>query len=470
MIRRNRMALLAALSVLTALAAGIYSSLSAQATSNSETTAPAVVVAPGYSLRQIATELTAPVGAAGGNKDEIYVAESGRGTGTPPRVVRIVPGKKGRETLADDFPAPLTGITWHEGKLYVAYVGGVDVLDPETGLHHPILKKLPAGGDYPNGAVVFGQDGKLYFGIGSATNAGVIGLDNIQRGWVKDNPDMHDIPCKSITLRGSNFEVANPLTPDNTLDRAATGAFSPFGKTTARLQVIPGAVPCTGAVVRANADGTGLEMVAWGLRNPGGLSFGPDGGLYMTMQGFEDRGSRPIVGDLDYIYQVEAGAWYGWPDFAGGRSVVSESFQKPSLPATPLLAAVPGRPPAPIATLDHGVGVSGLLFPPESFGLRGDALAALAGSTLPPAPGAIPGGHMVVRVNPRTGKVVPFIQNKQPGPASAAHVPGLERPVAVAMSPKGAVYLVDYGQVRSDDAGGEPVPGTGLLWQVIPQK
>jgi glucose/arabinose dehydrogenase len=466
MIRRNWMPFLAAVSVLTAMAAGLYSSLSAQATSLHETVNMGVSVAPGYALKQVAAEFSAPTGAAVGSKGEVYVAESGRAAGTSPRVLKVLPGKNGRVTVAADFAAPLTGITWHGGKLYVSYAGGVDVLDPDTGLHHPVLTNLPARGDFANGAVVFGADGKLYFGLGTATNAGVIGLDNLQRGWVKTNPDMRDIPCKPVKLRGSNFTIANPLTPDNTLDTATTGAFSPFGKTTARLQIIPGAVPCTGAVLRANPDGTGLEMVAWGLRNPSGLTFGPEGGLYVSMQGFEDRGSRPVVGDMDYVYRIEHGAWYGWPDFAGGRSVGSEVFQKPSLPATPLLAEVPGRPPAPVATLPHGVGASGMLFPPDSFGLRGDALAALFGSTLPQDPGAAPPGHAVVRINPRTGAVTPFIRNTQPGPASAATAPGLERPVALTVAPRGTIYLVDYGQVRPNAAGGEPVAGTGVLWQI----
>jgi glucose/arabinose dehydrogenase len=452
MLQRKWLSVLAAGAILTAGAAGAYNGLTVNTSTTSETEEPPVLVAPGYHIRKVADQFTAPVGAAVGPKGEVYVAEAGGGTGTPPRVMKVLPGKV-RSTVAADFPAPLTGITWREGKLYVAYVGGVDVLDPATGLHHPVLTKLPAGGDHPNSPVAFGPDGRMYLGVGTATNSGVVGLDNIARGWVKQAPDVRDVPCKTVKLRGTNFDVDNPLTPDP-FDRAATGAFAPFGKTTARLQTIPGALPCTGSVLRANPDGTGMELVAWGLRHPTSLAFGPEGQLYTAMRGFEERGTRPVVGDQDYFYRVVPDQWYGWPDFAGGRSVTSEEFQQPSAPATPLLAEVPGQPPAPVATVANGSGIAGIAFPLEPFGLRGDALAALAGS------------RMVVRINPRTGAVTPFAQNKPALPASGVRLSGLEQPAAVAPGPGRTVYLVDFGQTRPGSAGVEAIPGTGVLWKL----
>ncbi len=394
---------------------------------------------PGYQIQLVAEQWSAPVGAVAGPAGELFVAEAGVSSGTKPRVVKLGPDKK-RTIVAADFPAPLTGLTMHSGKLYVSYVGGVDVLDPATGVHHPILSKLPAHGDHANTAVVFGPDGKLYFGLGTATNAGVVGEDNIRAGWVKAHPDTRDIPCKDVTVRGRNFTIANPLTPEPH-DMAATGAFSPFGKTTARLQVIKAGFPCTGSVLRANPDGTGLELVAWGLRYPRSLAVGPDGQLYTTMQGYQDRGSRPVVGDVDYLYRIEQDRWYGWPDFAGGRSVTEETFQKPSFPISPLLARVPEQPPAPVATFPPGSGASGLLFPPASFGLRGDALAALH--------------HQVVLVNPRSGKVTDFAQK------------GSWLPISLAPGPGGSVLVVDMGAARPSATGlVEPVPGAGRIWRI----
>lgn len=417
--------MLAAAAVLTAGAAGFYWGRPAGATPVADESGN--LIAPGYALRRVADQFTAPVGAAAGDRGEIYVAESGADTGSPPRVLKVIPDK-GRTTLAADFPAPLTGITWFEGKLYVSYAGGVDVLDPATGLHHAIITKLPARGDHPNRAVVVGPDRKLYFGIGSATNAGIAGPDN---AWLKTSPDIHDIPCQPLKLRGANFTVPNPLTEDP-LDMAATGAFSPFGKTTARLQAVPGALPCTGALFRTNLDGTGMELVAWGLRNPAGIAFSPDQQLFGAVQGFANRGSRPVpASDPDYLYRIQLGAWYGWPDYAGGRPAGS-----------PLLAEAPGQPPLPLATFPHASEVAGLLFPPERFGLQSDALAAL------------PGDHTVVRVNVKTGSVVPFLRTTEP-----------TTPVSLTTGPANTLFIIDAGRTRP---GGEIIPGTGILWRVSP--
>lgn len=437
---QKQMVLLAICAVLASGVAGTYNSLAARAASPHQTVEQQVQVSPGYAIRMAADQFSAPVGLAVTDRGDIYIAEAGRTDGTVPRVLKL--GKENKHIpIADDFKAPLTGLTWHDGKLYVAYVGGVDVLDPATGNHHPILAKLPAGGDYPNGAVVIGPDGKLYFGIGTATNSGVVGLDNIERGWVARAPDVRDIPCRPLKVKGTNFNVNNPLTPKDAHDEAATGAFQAFGSTTARNQIIPGAMPCNGAILRANLDGTDLQMVAWGLRYPAGLQFSSNGELYFTMQGFEERGSRPVVGDRDYFYKAVPGEWYGWPDFAGNRSVTSEQFQKPTFPLTPLLAEIPGQPPQPIATFPHGAGAAGLLFPPDTFGLRGDALVALA-------------DHTVVRVNLKTGAAVPFLKN-------------LGSPIALAPGPNGTVYLLDHGESRPGPNDlPEPKPGTGRLWRI----
>lgn len=402
----------------------------------------------GYHVHMITDQLSAPVGIAVGDRDQLFVAEAGTSPGTQPRVL-AVHGPKSRKTLAADFPAPLTGLAWHKGKLYVAYRGGVDVLDPATGLHHPILSNLPALGDYPNGSLAIGPDNLLYLGIGAATNAGVVGVDNIDRGWVKLHPEARDIPCSDITVRGTNFSVFNPLTPDPQ-DMAATGAFSAFGTTTARLQAIPGALPCTGAILRANLDGTNLTLVAWGLRYPAGLAFGPDRQLYATVQGFEDRGSRPISGDRDYLYRIDQGRWYGWPDFAGGTPVTAQQFQKPSMPVTALLATLPGEPPAPVTRFPPGSNPVGLTFPSDRFGTRGEALVTLIG----------PAGGGVARVNPRTGMVSPFASRSQPGAL----------PVSMAAAPNGSIYLADQGEAISSAPAAGSRPGTGSVWRITPSR
>ena len=64
----------------------------------------------------------------------------------------------------------------------------------------------------------------------------------------------HDIACRDLTLTGENFQSGNPFTPQDD-DTLMTGAFVPFGTMTGKGQVIRGAIPCSGAVMRVPLDG-----------------------------------------------------------------------------------------------------------------------------------------------------------------------------------------------------------------------
>jgi glucose/arabinose dehydrogenase len=101
-------------------------------------------------------------------------------------------------------------------------------------------------------------------------------------------------------------------------DEVHTGAYAPFGTETEVGQVMRGQVKCSGSVLRCNPDGSDLELVAWGLRNPYGIAFDPQGRLFVTEHGMDNRGARFIIGDYDDFYQIEEGAWCGWPDYASG--------------------------------------------------------------------------------------------------------------------------------------------------------
>ena len=69
--------------------------------------------------------------------------------------------------------------------------------------------------------------------------------------------------------------------------------------------------PIRATVSRANADGSELEIIATGLRNPVGLDFQPETDrLWATVNERDNQGNE-IPPDLVTI--VEAGANYGWP-------------------------------------------------------------------------------------------------------------------------------------------------------------
>jgi len=310
----------------------------------------------------------------------------------------------------------------------------------------------------------------VYFGQGTATNAGVVGLDNFGFGWLKRHPEFHDVPCRDVTLAGRNFTTPNPLTEAD--DEATTGAYVPFGTSTSPGQVVRGRLPCGGAIMRVRVSGGSPELVAWGLRNPFGLAFAPDGRLYTAENSFDERGSRGVFGTGDVLYRIEPGAWYGWPDYHAGRSLDDAQWYKPRGKPAPgfVLASHPGRPPAPAAVLGVHSSSNGLDFSRSAaFGYVGEAFVAQFGDMAPNVGKVLsPVGFKVVRVNVSTGVIEDFATNrgKTNGPASWLGSTGLERPVAARFDPAGtALYVVDFGVMTMGDQP-RPVAGTGVLWRI----
>ena len=85
-----------------------------------------------------------------------------------------------------------------------------------------------------NPDLVFDRQGTLYFGIGSATNAGVVSSgDRVNQKWLEKRPQVYDVPCKDIVLTGQAFTDSNETT-DAAGDEATTGAYVPFGTVTKR--------------------------------------------------------------------------------------------------------------------------------------------------------------------------------------------------------------------------------------------
>ena len=279
----------------------------------------------------------------------------------------------------------------------------------------------------------------------------------------------------------------NPLTPEND-DTALTGAFSPFGQATTAQQVIRGRVPCSGAILKVPTSGGRPELVAWGLRNPFGLAFRPDGALFATDNSYDDRGSRPIHGAGDLLWRITPGTWYGWPDFHGTH-LLSEGdhYVRPGKP-TPslLLASHPGTPPEPAAILDVHSSADGFDFSHNAaFGYVGQAFIALFGDQSPTSGKVLaPVGFKVVRVDVGTGVIEDFAVNAGSGngPASRIGSRGFERPVAARFDPTGqALYIVDFGVMTVGQGGkvrlpwskkaatSEPRQGTGVLWKITKQ-
>lgn len=438
---------------------------------------PDAIVAPqGYRVEALVTGLTFPSAISFGPGGELYVAEAGGVAGSrvaSPRVLRIDPDRSVNEI--GRLENPIVGLVYRNGELLIGEDGPSPRILRVTaeGDLQVLVDNLPGGGDYGLNGLALDPGGALLFGLGTRTNSGVVGLDNLARGWVTRNPEWADVPGADVQLAGINYVTAQS-TPRGT-SRAATGGFRPYRTRSDRGDVVRGANLCSGAIYRIPAEGNAEpERLAWGLRNPIGLACAPDGRLYATEGGMEERGSRPIAGASDNLWEVRPGSYYGWPDHAGGIPVTDPRFRLPGHPQPRrLLDNAPKAVATPTTCFASRAGVGRLDFSTsEEFGFVGDALVALSGSWSTPAFGTdeAVGGHRVVRVDPRTGAVTDFLVNRQGGPSSEGNTGGLERPFDVRFDPSGEVlYVVDMGEVQlSREYGLEPFGGTGVVWRITP--
>ena len=428
-----------------------------------------------YQIEVVAQDLTFPTGVAFDEEGTLYVTESGYSYGEvfkEPKLLRIHRNGSTETVISGSKNGPWNGVFYNEGFFYIAeggqLEGGKILKVTPDGKMTALIENLPSLGDHhTNGPVV--QDGFVYFGQGTATNSSVVGEDNYQFGWLKRNPDFHDIPCKDITLTGANYTTENVL-DDESNEKVTTGSFLSYGTTSEKGQVIPGEIPCSGAVMRVPVNGGEPELVAWGFRNPFGLAFDPEGQLYITDNGYDMRGSRPVWGTGDYLWKAQQETWYGWPDFAGGLEINKIIELPGGGKPKKILMEYPGKPPHPAASLGVHSSSNGFDFSKSAdFGFVGEAFIAQFGDMAPGVGKVLsPVGFRVVRVNPETGEIFAFVSNKKGNaPASKLKTGGVERPVAVRFSPEGnELYIVDFGVMLTSEKGAQPIAGTGVIWKV----
>jgi glucose/arabinose dehydrogenase len=250
-----------------------------------------------------------------------------------------------------------------------------------------------------------------------------------------------------------------------------TGAFLPYGVPNGPYEVRKGLVKASGSILRANLDGSNLELYAWGFRNPTYMRFDDENRLFVSNNGYEVRGSRPIANALDEFFFVSPGVWYGWPDYSGGEPVSSSKF-KPEGGAQPelLIKQHPNPSPKPYATFPANSGIMGFDFNYNNdFGPYGDAYIAEYGiSRYITDKNAISYagiGHRISKIDMKTGEVSTFAINKSGLPASITQEGGFDRPSDVIFGPDGAMYILDSGtNTRSEP--NNILPNTGVVWRI----
>jgi glucose/arabinose dehydrogenase len=418
----------------------------------------------GFQVEVFAQGLNFPINMIFTDEGDMLVAESGYLTGIG-RILKLTNGQF--EIVSDEFNVPISGVNYRDGVIYVSHKGFVTTIGRD-GTRKDIISGLPSNGDFMNNKVEFGLDGKMYFGQGAATNSGVVGTDNL---WVRTNALMHDFPGDYIMLNGQNFVTNNMLLAPGTDESVYTGAFSPYGVPNNPYEVRKGVMKATNSILRANLDGTELELYAWGLRNAVRLKFDEAGRLFAANNGFDERGSRPIANASDHLYLITQGLWYGWPDFTAGEPVTASRFtSEGGKPLEFLLTNHPNVAPVPFARFPPNSTIMGFDFNRyEEFGIIGDIFVAEFGSIWPafgdfltPNPGI---GHKVSKVNLFTGGVTTFAINKTGFPSSLTLEGGFGWPTDVVFGPDHALYILDYSTNPRGNLQ-EFLPYTGVIWRI----
>ncbi|UMZ74650.1 PQQ-dependent sugar dehydrogenase [Natranaerofaba carboxydovora] len=453
------------------------------------TTSPGnLAVHDGYEVDVVAKNFTYPTSLTFCEEGYVYVAEAGYAYGpkeTTPRLLRVDPKGGNIKEISTDFNGPINGLTYKDGMIYVSHRGKISKIDKGGGEVEDLITGLPSHGDHQNNDLLFDPDGKLYFGQGSATNAGIVGDDNYIYGWLQDYPEFHDIPPEDISLRGVNYK-SQDLGEILSAEEVETGAFMPFGSRSEKGQEIKGETPGNAAIYRADPDEDyELELYAWGLRNPYGLTFSDKGELFTTVLGYDDRGPRAVEDASDFIYRVEEGGFYGWPDYVGTEPIESDIFQSDrGEELEPLLEDHP-EVEEPYASFPPHFSPMKLDIAPGEFAEVGsqekkevpkdigpsDIFVAvfgdgepMTGETEDPVPA------MILRLDPGTEHFYVFLENKGEKPRAGRFGQGLNRPIAVKFDPEGeSLYVLDFGVFEFSDMAPNAIPRTGVLWKVTPE-
>lgn len=406
---------------------------------------------------------------------------------------------------------PVGGMVHKEGELFVSARdrnddGMVVAFDLAswTGEFPPVrtvVGELPARGDHGmTDVVLHPTTGRLFFGLGSATNSGVVGVDNWQTGWLRQHGNFRDLPLEELKIGGYRFDTEDPAAGPLNPDKVNTAPFNPFRRSNQRIDAAPGGKP-TAAIYSIDPLGGDLRVEAHGLRHPRGLAFNEYGNLYASNQGMELRGTRPVKDDPDAIVRVPLSAgvgtlggagpatWFGWPDYSAELLPITESRYQPP-PAllgrtgytelSPLIdyreteLQVADRETLLAAVLPSLSGAAGMAFvpdeaPAELDEYKGMLVVALSGDRAPFATSNLPliepVGFKFVVVDPDRRAARDFVYNVA-RKHNASRM--LNRPIDVEVAPDGTLYLLDMGQMRLRGGSERYKPGTGRLYRLAP--
>ncbi|WP_051350619.1 sorbosone dehydrogenase family protein [Caloramator sp. ALD01] len=384
-----------------------------------------LIIQDGYNVKKLIEGLIEPTSFAVDANGNIYIAER---IGSEVVINKYYKNGK-NEIWAKGFNYPITSILVYKDYLLVSHKGMISkVIDNKV---EDIITGLPSYGDYSNNGIQIGYDGYLYICQGSATNSGVVGLDNYERGWLKENPYFHDFYPVDVVLSGINFKSSNPMTESKN-DKAITGAFMPFNMQSSKDSVIKGKTPGNASIYRTYVGSTNLDLFAYGIRNPINIIFTHDNKAYVSVQGMENRGQRPIENGCDYIYEIKKGDWLGWPDYEGGEPVTLKKFKPKNASQPQFITEMhpTTTPPKPLIVFNESGRIGAMdISRQNAFGYVGNLFIPLKSGKNEEA--------KIVAYDIKGNLLVDFIKNKEEKI--------IKEPIQCSFSKDGILYILDKG-------------------------
>lgn len=224
--------------------------------------------------------------------------------------IKVIKEDGREETLLQDDKLKIENILYYKNKLYFISKEDLYKYDIDNKKLSTVLANIPCEGKYIDRNIII-RNSKLLLSIGTATNSGIASYD----GNYSANKIPYDKSPIDITLNGNNY------------GEKKTGAFMPYGNSSEQGQKVKAQNLANACVVEVNLSNNKAMLYSSGIRNITGWDLDDEGNLFAIVGGMENIGERPINRDFDYLYKIDKGKWYGWPDFSGGDPIKSPRFK-----------------------------------------------------------------------------------------------------------------------------------------------
>jgi len=224
--------------------------------------------------------------------------------------VKVLKNEGGEKILFSNEELKIEDILFYNNKLYFTSDDKLYNYDLLKGELNIMISNIPFQGKYLDRRLII-KDNNLLLSIGSATNSGIADND----GSYDINSIPYDKSPINIVLNGENYGDSK------------TGAFMAYGNSSIEGQKIEAENLANASIVEIDLLNNNVSLYACGIRNITGWDLDSDNNLICIVGGMENSGDRPINRDYDYLYKIEKGKWYGWPDYSGGDSITSPRFK-----------------------------------------------------------------------------------------------------------------------------------------------